>query len=404
MNQVSVATMPRAAWPRERAATRRAQRRAQSRLGMDASQFEALKRAKELLDIGVLTQDEFNETKLKILRRSDADNDDAEDVAAPTEASKEAALAAAEDALAASLAALNVSAPAALDVGAEVWFKLPDRSIKAGVVIAVSAGAYDLEEDGTGVVRKNYPMKSVKARKPKDEARKENHEKPSLENNEKPPLQNDEKPQIKFAVGKPSKPPPPPAVVAAPAATPPAPPASIPARPRLRVVVDTNVLLDAERLTPAYLLQDCGAVAIVLPTRVVQELDGLKRNDDLGEKARRCNAFLSDQATRRAPWLEFEKAPETRAAGTATADEVILECALAERRSAGRDAVVLATGDRNLQLRAKMADVTALPLPDVRLMAEARDGAWRRAYGHLLPDQNDADRRRAYVRGYGNGA
>ena len=382
---------------------------------MDASQFEELKRAKELLDLGVLTQDEFNETKLKILRRSDASNDDdttarasdasnddAEDKAVPTEASKEAALAAAEDALAASLAALNVSAPAALDVGAEVWFKLPDRSIKAGVVIAVSADAYDLEEDDTGVVRKNYPMKSVKARK--DKARKENHEKPPLENDEKPPLQNDEKPQIKFAVGKPSKPPPPPpAVVAAPAAVPPAPPASIPARPRLRVVVDTNVLLDAERLTPAYLLQDCGAVAIVLPTRVVQELDGLKRNDDLGEKARRCNAFLSDQATRRAPWLEFEKAPETRA-GNATADEVILECALAERRSAGRDAVVLATGDRNLQLRAKMADVTALPLPDVRLMAEARDGAWRRAYGHLLPDRNDADRRRAYVRGYGNGA
>ena len=387
---------------------------------MDASQFEELKRAKELLDLGVLTQDEFNETKLKILRRSDADNDDdktsraagsdasnddAEDNTAPTEASKEAALAAAEDALAASLAALNVSAPGPLDVGAEVWFKLPDRSIKAGVVIAVSADTYDLEEDGTGVVRKNYPMKSVKARKPKNEARKENNEKPPLENDEKPPLQNDEKPQIKFAVGKPSKPPPPPpAVVAAPAATPPAPPASIPARPRLRVVVDTNVLLDAERLTPAYLLQDCGAVAIVLPTRVVQELDGLKRNDDLGEKARRCNAFLSDQATRRAPWLEFEKAPETRAAGTATADEVILECALAERRSAGRDAVVLATGDRNLQLRAKMADVTALQLPDVRLMAEARDGAWRRAYGHLLPDRNDADRRRAYVRGYGNGA
>ena len=387
---------------------------------MDASQFEELKRAKELLDLGVLTQDEFNETKLKILRRSDADNDDdktsraaasdasnddAEDDTAPTEASKEAALAAAEDALAASLAALNVSAPAALDVGAEVWFKLPDRSIKAGVVIAVSAGAYDLEEDDTGVVRKNYPMKSVKARK--DKARKENHETPPLthkENHEKPPLQNDEKPQIKFAVGKPSKPPPPPpAVVAAPAAVPPAPPASIPARPRLRVVVDTNVLLDAERLTPAYLLQDCGAVAIVLPTRVVQELDGLKRNDDLGEKARRCNAFLSDQATRRAPWLEFEKAPETRA-GNATADEVILECALAERRSAGRDAVVLATGDRNLQLRAKMADVTALPLPDVRLMAEARDGAWRRAYGHLLPDVTDAERRRAYVRGYGNGA
>ena len=373
---------------------------------MDASQFEELKRAKELLDLGVLTQDEFNETKLKILRRSDADNDDAEDNTAPTEASKEAALAAAEDALAASLAALNVSAPAALDVGAEVWFKLPDRSIKAGVVIAVSADAYDLEEDDTGVVRKNYPMKSVKARK--DKARKENHETPPLthkENHEKPPLQNDEKPQIKFAVGKPSKPPPPPpAVVAAPAATPPPPPpASIPARPRLRVVVDTNVLLDAERLTPAYLLQDCGAVAIVLPTRVVQELDGLKRNDDLGEKARRCNAFLSDQATRRAPWLEFEKAPETRA-GNATADEVILECALAERRSAGRDAVVLATGDRNLQLRAKMADVTALPLPDVRLMAEARDGAWRRAYGHLLPDVTDAERRRAYVRGYGNGA
>ena len=86
-----------------------------------------------------------------------------------------------------------------------------------------------------------------------------------------------------------------------------------------------------------------------------------------------------------------------------TADEEILACAAAAAaRGDAKDAVVLATRDKNLQLRAKMADVDAAPLDAVRARAEARDAAWLRAYGHLLPDaEHDGADRRAYLRDYG---
>ena len=56
--------------------------------------------------------------------------------------------------------------------------------------------------------------------------------------------------------------------------------------------VDANIVLDAGDLSPAYLLQDCGAVRIILPLRVAKELDGLKNSadEDVARRARRANA------------------------------------------------------------------------------------------------------------------
>ena len=44
------------------------------------------------------------------------------------------------------------------------------------------------------------------------------------------------------------------------------------------------------------------------------------------------------------------------------------------------DRVILATSDRNLQVRAMMAGVEAKPLHQIRQEAEARDRCWRAAY------------------------
>ena len=160
--------------------------------------------------------------------------------------------------------------------------------------------------------------------------------------------------------------------------------------------VDANIVLDAGDLSPAYLLQDCGAVRIILPLRVAKELDGLKgsSDDDVARRARRANAFFSDPWIRRQPWLELEQG-----AGVAgrTADEEILDAALAAQKEG---ATVLCTRDKNLKLRAAHAGVEALDLVETRSKAHARDVSWRRAYGHLLPSSYDDAARRAYLQNY----
>ena len=80
---------------------------------------------------------------------------------------------------------------------------------------------------------------------------------------------------MRFDVADEASPPPaPPRAAHAPAAGGAAPDknpgAAAPARGRRRIV------LDAGDLSPAYRLQDCGAVRIILPLRVAKELDGLK--------------------------------------------------------------------------------------------------------------------------------
>ena len=188
---------------------------------------------------------------------------------------------------------------------------------------------------------------------------------------------------------------PPPAPPAPPTPLPPEAPAlptKIPERPLLRVVVDANIILDAGDLSPAYLLQDCGAVRIILPLRVAKELDGLKNSsdEDIARRARRANAFFSDPRIRRQPWLELEQGAGV--AANRTADEEILDVALAAQKEG---ATVLCTRDKNLRLRAAHAGVDALDLVETRSKAHARDVSWRRAYGHLLPAHGGIAARRA---------
>ena len=212
-----------------------------------------------------------------------------------------------------------------------------------------------------------------------------------------PPATDEARAPVRFDVSEDASPPP--APPAPPTPLPPeAPlPTKIPERPLLRVVVDANIVLDAGDLSPAYLLQDCGAVRIILPLRVAKELDGLKgsSDDDIARRARRANAFFSDPWIRRQPWLELEQGAGE--AANRTADEEILDAALAARKEG---ATVLCTRDKNLRLRAAHAGVDALDLVETRSKAHARDVSWRRAYGHLLPSSYDDAARRAYLQNY----
>ena len=317
---------------------------------------------------------------------------------------KRAAVAEAEDRLSDTLAKMalapsNARAPAVLEVGTPVSFKLSDGSVRRGVVEKVhnDGAAYTLVEDGTGVRWQHHPARSLKARKtpvvppqppaadvdavlsfltPAQRQRFVDNEvtleclallndedlddllegdadaKASFRLRYPPPATDAARaPRGRFEVSDEASPPP--APPAPPAPLPPeAPlPTKIPQRPLLRVVVDANIILDAGDLSPAYLLQDCGAVRIILPLRVAKELDGLKNSsdEDIARRARRANAFFSDGWIRRQPWLELEQG--AGGAANRTADEEILDVALAAQKEGAtvlctRDAVRKSTGGR----------------------------------------------------------
>ena len=363
---------------------------------------------------------------------------------------KRAAVAEAEDRLSDTLAKMalgpsNARAPAVLDVGTPVSFKLSDGSVRRGVVEKVhnDGAAYTLVEDGTGVRWQHHPARSLKARKtpkvappqppaadvdavlsfltPAQRQRFVDNEvtleclallndedledllegdadaKASFRLRYPPPATDDARAPVRFEVSDEASPPPAPPAPPTPI-KPEAPlPTKIPQRPLLRVVVDANIILDAGDLSPAYLLQDCGAVRIILPLRVAKELDGLKNSsdEDIARRARRANAFFGDGWIRRQPWLELEQGAGE--AANRTADEEILDVALAAQKEG---ATVLCTRDKNLRLRAAHAGVDALDLVETRSKAHARDVSWRRAYGHLLPSSYDDAARRAYLQNY----
>ena len=84
---------------------------------------------------------------------------------------KRAAVAEAEDRLSDTLAKMalapsNAQAPAILEVGTPVSFKLSDGSVRRGVVEKVhnDGAAYTLVEDGSGVRWQHHPARSLKAR------------------------------------------------------------------------------------------------------------------------------------------------------------------------------------------------------------------------------------------------
>ena len=175
-------------------------------------------------------------------------------------------------------------------------------------------------------------------------------------------------------------------------------PARVPRRPRLVVVVDTNEIIaaPAHKLDRNHLLQDCEAVDVILPRQVVDELDGLKENKDVAvaSSARRANKLLSEASRADEPWLRLEKqnaATEARHRKRPP-DERVLKCILnckelpQEHGVHLADRVILATSDKNLQLRAMMAGVEAKPLEQVRSEAKERDRCWHAAYSGQLAE------------------
>ena len=318
---------------------------------------------------------------------------------------KRAAVAEAEDRLSDTLAKMalapsNARAPAVLEVGTPVSFKLSDGSVRRGVVEKVhnDGAAYTLVEDGSGVRWQHHPARSLKARKtpkvappqppvadvdavlsfltPAQRQRFVDNEvtleclallndedlddllegdadaKASFRLRSPPPATDTARAAVRFDVPEEASPPPVPPPAPPTPLPPEAPlPTKIPERPLLRVVVDANIVLDAGELSPAYLLQDCGAVRIILPLRVAKELDGLKNSADeaVARAARHANAFFSDGWIRRQPWLELEQGAGE--AANRTADEEILDVALAAQKEGAtvlctRDAVRKSTGGR----------------------------------------------------------
>ena len=257
---------------------------------------------------------------------------------------KRAAVAEAEDRLSDTLAKMalgpsNARAPAVLDVGTPVSFKLSDGSVRRGVVEKVhnDGMAYTLVEDGTGVRWQHHPARSLKARKtpvvppqppvadvdavlsfltPAQRQRFVDNEvtleclallndedlddllegdaeaKASFRLRYPPPATDAARAAVRFEVSDEASPPPAPPAPPTPLPPEAALPTKIPERPLMRVVVDANIILDAGDLSPAYLLQDCGAVRIILPLRVAKELDGLKNSsdEDVARRARRAYA------------------------------------------------------------------------------------------------------------------
>lgn len=271
-------------------------------------------------------------------------------------------------------------------LGDLVHFKLPNRTVRQGIVTAADHKARTFTIDADGETFGSWPAKSVVKKKC---AAPQNSAAAAA--------------KVKFEIKKKAA-----AVVSsvhsAPAAahseenTTAAPPQipQIPRRPRLVVAIDTNEMINvaASRLDRRHLLQDCDAVDILLPRQVVDELDGLKLKHDVNvaASARRANALLSEAGRKGERWLLYEKQPIATAANHSNlaADERILKCVLDFQQFPERnkmwaaDRLILATSDRNLQLRAMMAGVEAKPLMQIRQEAMDRDKCWRAAYCNQL--------------------
>ena len=150
---------------------------------------------------------------------------------------------------------------------------------------------------------------------------------------------------------------------------------------------------------------------MVLPSRVIIELDGLKERrsgggsdgsnpllglDTVARAARRVTSFLLE--TRRSPQSEWLVQPSStdpdfltdamrqvtggRDRGGMRADLEILAVALATRArlASEGDEVMLVTGDKNLQLLAGAHSLPSASLEEVRGALRVRDEVWQSAY------------------------
>ena len=207
-------------------------------------------------------------------------------------------------------------------------------------------------------------------------------------------------------------------------------------RPREHLVVDTNELLSAGALLPGggsranELRQDAALrrallqpplpvtaagnggrlqaqlvhlppPLIVLPLRVLRELDGLKRADgERGVAARRVvdalgRALATNVSSRGAApggtdttkWLIGQQ-PQMRLAidsrgPAATPDEEIVECACYFHARADR-AMTLLTSDKHMLLLARAKGLAAKGLAQARIQWEEKNRVWRAAYAKQL--------------------
>jgi rRNA-processing protein FCF1 len=131
---------------------------------------------------------------------------------------------------------------------------------------------------------------------------------------------------------------------------------------QIALVFDSNTLLDH----PDALLGLTSSQIGVIPSRVIQELDGLKRSSDesRARKARAANRTIDGLRERNS--LRLEKARTdlipSDLGSTDDPDNQILSVAVAFTRSK----VTLVTGDKNLRAKAEASNITARDWPSLK--------------------------------------
>ena len=149
-----------------------------------------------------------------------------------------------------------------------------------------------------------------------------------------------------------------------------------------RVGDDTDAL-GREHLLQSFRSRSCD---VLVAKQVLNELDGPKRSEDpgLAAAARRANAVLAQAASAGEPWLLLEDEHVAARSSDLPPDERIIACAAsfaaARVVSHPKDRVVVVTSDRNAIVRACASHLEAMPLAQLRAVAEERDAAWRAAY------------------------
>uniref|UniRef100_A0A2S2QKY5 Transcriptional protein swt1 n=1 Tax=Sipha flava TaxID=143950 RepID=A0A2S2QKY5_9HEMI len=142
------------------------------------------------------------------------------------------------------------------------------------------------------------------------------------------------------------------------------------------LVVDTNILLsDLKSITiiiDKYLPDYNGYLTIVLPWRVLQELDCIKKNENaLGYRAREATRWLLEMLSNNHPRLKGQ--PMTTNNNSTNADDSILKCAMSVKERV--NCVTLITDDKILSIK---SEINGIPV---------KNSAWLQ---HLVSVKNSS--------------
>ena len=142
----------------------------------------------------------------------------------------------------------------------------------------------------------------------------------------------------------------------------------------LFVVLDTNILIKSGGIEQVFKIREMKDVVAVVPFRVIQELDGLKRDETDGLRhgvARNASTVSKNarDAVRElnhvvqsgdSKWLRVQRADQKETVGLeqgGNADDDILGCCAYYNKHVSPGRVILLTDDKNLSLKASAYDI-----------------------------------------------